>query len=60
MKKLLLFFFFDSSGSFWSSAQVARNMVAVEITTSTLCTYCPGAALGLDDSIFKRLQGCGH
>jgi hypothetical protein len=30
-------------------AQVPRQMVVMEITTSTFCTYCPGAALGADD-----------
>jgi PKD repeat protein len=28
---------------------VARQMVVVEVGTGTWCTYCPGAAMGVDD-----------
>jgi len=31
------------------SAQSQRQMVLAEDFTSTLCTFCPGAALGMDD-----------
>jgi PKD repeat protein len=32
-------------------AQVPRNQVVVEVGTSTLCPYCPGAAMGIEDLI---------
>ncbi|MCX6249716.1 MAG: T9SS type A sorting domain-containing protein [Bacteroidetes bacterium] len=35
--------------------QVPRNMVIMETGTSTLCTYCPGSAMGADDLI---ANGC--
>lgn len=35
--------------SFVKAQTVPREMVALEITTSTKCTYCPGAALGAED-----------
>ncbi len=49
MKKILftLFAFFALASIV--VAQVPRNMVCVEIETSTLCTYCPGAAMGAED-----------
>jgi len=50
MKKLTLVFSFLIA-VITLSAQVERNMVAVEIGTGTWCTYCPGAALGADDLV---------
>jgi len=35
--------------SFVKAQTVPREMVALEITTSTKCPYCPGAALGAED-----------
>jgi PKD repeat protein len=32
-------------------AQVPRDKVIVEVGTGTWCTYCPGAAMGVDDLI---------
>jgi len=32
-------------------AQVTRDKVIVEVGTGTWCTYCPGAAMGVDDLI---------
>ena len=32
-------------------AQVPRDKVIVEVGTGTWCTYCPGAAMGIDDLI---------
>lgn len=32
-------------------AQVTRDQVVVEVGTGTWCTYCPGAAMGIDDLI---------
>lgn len=32
-------------------AQVTRDKVVVEVGTGTWCTYCPGAAMGVDDLI---------
>jgi PKD repeat protein len=32
-------------------AQVQRDKVVVEVGTGTWCTYCPGAAMGVDDLI---------
>ena len=32
-------------------AQVPRDKVVVEVGTGTWCTYCPGAAMGVDDLI---------
>ncbi len=42
--------------------QVERNLVVVEITTSTYCTYCPGAMMGLDDLYAngKSVAGIEH
>jgi len=30
---------------------IARELVLFEVTTSTSCTYCPGAALGMEDLV---------
>jgi hypothetical protein len=35
-------------------AQVQREDVIVEISTSTWCMYCPGAALGANDLVAAR------
>ncbi len=49
MKKslLLIVFLVTTLTSFSQNGQ--RQMVLAEDFTSTLCTYCPGAALGMDD-----------
>jgi PKD repeat protein len=62
MKKFTLVFSLILLTALWVQAQVARNMVAVEITTSTFCTYCPGAMLGLDDLVANgcRVAGIEH
>jgi PKD repeat protein len=49
MKKLLLFGIFFLCIFIVKAQDVPRQMVVLEITTSTLCTYCPGAALGAED-----------
>ena len=49
MKKLLLLSIFFLVIFISNAQEVARQMVVLEITTSTLCTYCPGAALGAED-----------
>jgi PKD repeat protein len=50
MKKitLLLICFLSVAALF---AQVTRDKVVVEVGTGTWCTYCPGAAMGIDDLI---------
>jgi hypothetical protein len=48
MKKLLLSFVFILSVMAVMS-QSTRQMVLAEDFTSTLCTYCPGCAMGMDD-----------
>ncbi len=48
MKKLLFFFAFVLM-TVASMSQVQRQMVLSEDFTSTLCTYCPGCAMGMDD-----------
>ncbi len=48
MKKLLLSFVFILSVMAVMS-QSTRQMVLSEDFTSTLCTYCPGCAMGMDD-----------
>jgi PKD repeat protein len=48
MKKLLLSFVFIFSVLAVMS-QSPRHMVLSEDFTSTLCTYCPGCAMGMDD-----------
>lgn len=49
MKKLILFGVLLSCYFFVQAQDVAREMVILEITTSTKCTYCPGAAMGAED-----------
>lgn len=50
MKKITLLFIclFSIYAVF---AQVTRDKVVVEVGTGTWCTYCPGAAMGVDDLI---------
>ncbi|MEI6175107.1 MAG: T9SS type A sorting domain-containing protein [Bacteroidota bacterium] len=49
MKKLfLLVVCLLTSAALWAQ-EVQREMVVLEITTSTYCTYCPGAAMGAED-----------
>jgi PKD repeat protein len=59
MKKLVLLFVLFSAFSMLRSQTVPREMVVVEITTSTFCTYCPGAMMGLEDLVAngKRVAG---
>jgi len=38
-------------GSLVFSQRVPRKMITMEIATSTLCTYCPGAAMGAEDML---------
>ena len=49
MKKIFLSFIMTFVITTLMAQSVPRNMVAMEITTSVLCTFCPGAALGADD-----------
>lgn len=49
MKKLFLFAIMCLSAIVVWAQNVPRQMVVLEITTSTLCTYCPGAAMGAED-----------
>ncbi len=49
MKKLILSSFIICISAFFLTAQVNREIVLVEIATGTLCQYCPGSAMGLDD-----------
>jgi PKD repeat protein len=48
MKKFIFFFTFLAL-TMTVMAQSQRQMVLSEDFTSTLCTYCPGAAMGMDD-----------
>ncbi|MEI6683575.1 MAG: T9SS type A sorting domain-containing protein [Bacteroidota bacterium] len=49
MKKIVLSLLFLAA-TFITVAQTGqRQMVLAEDFTSTLCTYCPGAAMGMDD-----------
>jgi PKD repeat protein len=59
MKKLLLLIALCTTFSLLRAQTVPREMVVVEITTSTFCTYCPGAAMGLEDLVSngKRVAG---
>jgi len=58
-KNLLLIVFLIASFGFLRAQTIPREMVVVEITTSTFCTYCPGAMMGLDDLVSngKRVAG---
>jgi hypothetical protein len=49
MKKALLSFVFLFATMFLVAQSVPREMVVVEVGTGTWCTYCPGAAMGVDD-----------
>ena len=59
MKKLLLLIVLFVSFSLLRAQTVPREMVVVEITTSTYCTFCPGAMMGLEDLVSngKRVAG---
>ena len=48
MKKTLLLSFVLFA-AFSMSAQVARELVLIEVGTGTGCPYCPGAAMALED-----------
>lgn len=48
MKKTLLFTIILFA-AFSMYAQVARELVLIEVGTGTGCPYCPGAAMGLED-----------
>ena len=50
MKKITFLFIFLLAAS-TMFAQVSRDKVVVEVGTGTWCTYCPGAAMGIDDLI---------
>ena len=49
MKKVVLFLFFLAATLTTVAQTGQRQMVLAEDFTSTLCTFCPGAALGMDD-----------
>ncbi|MDP1621358.1 MAG: T9SS type A sorting domain-containing protein [Bacteroidales bacterium] len=49
MKKALLSLVFISATIFMMAQTTPREMVVVEVGTGTWCTYCPGAAMGVDD-----------
>ena len=49
MKKLIFTFFATILFVATYGQQIPRENVLVEIGTGTGCTYCPGAAMGLDD-----------
>ncbi|MDD4602896.1 MAG: T9SS type A sorting domain-containing protein [Bacteroidales bacterium] len=55
MKKSVLSFVFLFATVILIAQTVPRTMVIQEITTSTRCTYCPGAALGAEDLL---THGC--
>ena len=49
MKKILLSVLFIAAASYLVAQTTPREMVVVEVGTGTWCTYCPGAAMGVDD-----------
>jgi len=49
MKRALLSIFFLAATIFVMAQTSPREMVVVEVGTGTWCTYCPGAAMGVDD-----------
>ncbi|MCX6269448.1 MAG: T9SS type A sorting domain-containing protein [Bacteroidetes bacterium] len=49
MKKLFIFGIFVLATIVVLAQNIARQMVVLEITTSVVCYYCPGAALGAED-----------
>jgi hypothetical protein len=49
MKKILFMSIAVFLAIICMSQSTPRQMVAMEITTSIYCTYCPGAAMGADD-----------
>ena len=54
-KNFLLCAFLLATTLAWSQ-NVPRRMVCLEIETSTLCTYCPGAAMGAEDMLANGKQ----
>lgn len=55
MKKTVYVFILLFLAVFTNAQQVDRQMVVLEISTGTWCTYCPGAAMGADDLL---ANGC--
>ena len=55
MEKTLLIILFVMAISILMADEVEREMVVLEIFTSTGCYYCPGAAMGAEDLI---ANGC--
>ena len=53
MKKTLLSFIFLMATILVMAQTTARQMVVVEVGTGTWCTYCPGAAMGVDDLLIN-------
>jgi PKD repeat protein len=49
MKRAILSIVFLMATIFVMAQTTAREMVVVEVGTGTWCTYCPGAAMGVDD-----------
>ena len=49
MKKSLLSIIFLAATVIVMAQTTPREMVVVEVGTGTWCTYCPGAAMGVDD-----------
>lgn len=49
MKKFTISLAFVMMGLVVMSQSVPREMVVTEVGTGTWCTYCPGAAMGVDD-----------
>jgi hypothetical protein len=56
MKRTLLTFVALCVTIFLFGQAVQRNQVIVEIGTSTLCVYCPGAAMGAEDLLANGCQ----
>ncbi len=53
MKKIVLSLLFLVATMMVVAQPVPRQMVLAEDFTSTLCTFCPGAALGMDDLLIN-------
>jgi PKD repeat protein len=51
MKRTLLLFALVLSAAIGFAQYATRSMVVVEVATGTWCTYCPGAAMGVDDML---------
>jgi PKD repeat protein len=56
MKKILLSMAFSVIMIIGMAQGIQRQYVVVEIATGTWCTYCPGAAMGVDDLIDHGCQ----